>query len=1031
MLWKDMELADSDSSGLVEETRRTTKAIVEKTSQQQQHRRLHRWKNHRKVIIDDDDDDDDETRLLGSPKVLSQISSYKQKINCSFSDSSDGSFDRLLDNLRIKDDNDCDNQSHQSDDATEKNDNNDIDDEGSSSSIQDRSEWPHKVLESRNDSCDSSSVDLSLTNDHDYSVCNTAASPVWIRNDQGEYQLLQHPLPNLCIPEPIFHILYDHQKEGIEFLARLHASEIGGILGDDMVSFTGSFCIVVTTYAYLESISRTASPFCLSRTHNNNKKKGMGKTFMTLVFLHGLFRTKTITSALIVAPVSVIHGWEREAKAILSSMSARTNQYRISMLTSTLSITQRRKVLQSTSKNAICITTYGMVRENTDDFIKYSKFDYVILDEGHTIKNESSQIAQACRKISVRKSTHRLILTGTPILNNLRDLWALFDFATNGKILGDRKQYMANFANPIEAARDVNATERIVRAGEMANQRLQKQLQPYFLQRLKADILADRLPPKTELIVWTHLSELQRQLYSDFMKENSMIRNLLLGTEKSPLVAITSLKKLCGHPLLFHTNNLRTMEDTRDAPSFEVAVETMELSDLVHQSVKLQILRDIVKHLLSNRHKILIFSQSTRMLDIIEKVLQDVNIFGSLSLSSSLARIDGSTSESNRQRVVKEFNNADGQPHRKSIGVLLLSTKAAGVGLTLNAADRVILFDPSWSPAEDAQAVDRCYRIGQTSPVVVYRLIAAGSVEEKMYEKQIHKDGIRRTVLDNLSLAKTNSNSHDVPQRRLEIQRYFDATELRKLFELGEPGVCKVMEKLQDNLTANEIKEDWSSHDFLLSHPGVVGLSRHDGFYNRANVATDINDINPTGSIDIPTDPIFIDLTEQGRHFTGRRSQTTMDDSILLITLLEDDNDNHITSESFLIDSDETVDEHDDKVLLDESHESARKEEPIMVKENCPPGLNVECSRARAFSNALTDSHDAHQSPVSEKLEKVNEYVNRRQPRRAFQTLTEILVDHSNEISENQEEEIHTKIVHLANTLQLNLFAFSNQNALS
>jgi hypothetical protein len=586
-------------------------------------------------------------------------------------------------------------------------------------------------------------------------------------------------------------------------------------------------------------------------------------------------------------------------------------------------------------------------------------------------------------------------------------LWALFDFATSGKILGDRKHFWNSFANPIEAARDVNATESIVRAGEMANQKLQEKLKPYFLQRLKADILADRLPPKTELIVWTHLSELQRQLYSDFVKENSMIRKLLLGQEKSPLVAITSLKKLCGHPLLFHTQQSRNVEET-DVPSFAIEVEKLERSDLIHQSTKLEVLREIVKHLLSNGHKILVFSQSTCMLDIIEKVLQHLSI-GSVSVSSSLARIDGSTSEFERQRVVKEFN-AGCQPHRKGLDVLLLSTKAAGVGLTLNAADRVILFDPSWSPAEDAQAVDRCYRIGQTSPVVVYRLIAAGSVEEKMYEKQIYKDGIRRTVLGNLSLTKTDSNSYDVP-RRLEIQRYFDATELRKLFELCEPGVCKVMEKLQENLTADEIKEDWGSHDFLLAHPGVVGLSRHDGFYNRANIVTDIDDTHPSRLIDdIATEPTLIDLTEEAKTCNGGQNFV---DEFSLINLLEDDTLNHATSESFLTDTDKTVDENDDKDHVDESQESECNEGSF--KENCPPDFNVE--------SYITSNHDAHQSSVSEKLEKVNECVRHKHPRRALQILTDILQTHRDEISNSQEEEIHQKIVHLASTMQLNLFA--------
>lgn len=197
----------------------------------------------------------------------------------------------------------------------------------------------------------------------------------------------------------------------------------------------------------------------------------------------------------------------------------------------------------------------------------------------------------------------------------------------------------------------------------------------------------------------------------------------------SPLEAITYLKKLCDHPLL--------VSDMRCYKKSEI------------ESGKLQVLLYLLGELKCNGHKSLIFSPSTKILDIIES-----------SLPLNLARIDGQTKGKDRQKLVDEFNRKESK-----IDAMLLSTKAAGIGLNLTGADRAIIFSPSWNPADDAQAVDRCYRIGQRKDVVVYRFITAGTVEEKMYEKQVYKDGIRRTITTTSGCA---------------TERFFDEDDLRK-----------------------------------------------------------------------------------------------------------------------------------------------------------------------------------------------------------------------------------------------------------
>jgi hypothetical protein len=373
-----------------------------------------------------------------------------------------------------------------------------------------------------------------------------------------------------------------------------------------------------------------------------------------------------------------------------------------------------------------------------------------------------------------------------------KELWALFDWATSGQVLGSLKDFNSKFAKPIEAARQKYAVDSIIRNGERANKELQASLQPHFLQRLKVDYLKDKLPPKTELVVWTQLSSQQRVMYTEFVNEGGVVGQILAGEKTSPLEAITWLKKLCGHPLLIEQPGEKLSD----------ALQKQKARSITEQSPKMQILMAFLHKFRSEGHRTLVFSQSTRMLDIIEKAAKEF----------AVARIDGSTKERDRQRLVDIFNSDQCAFH-----VMLLSTKAAGLGLTLTGSCRVIVYDPSWNPAEDAQAVDRSYRIGQKNPVLVYRLIAAGTVEEKMYEKQVYKDGIRRTVF-------TEGSS--------VVERYFDHNELRALFKLGDPGVCKVMEKISQ--TAQHLEIEWSRHGFILEHEGTVGISRHDGFYHES-----------------------------------------------------------------------------------------------------------------------------------------------------------------------------------------------------
>mmetsp|Transcript_13981 Transcript_13981/g.35158 ORF Transcript_13981/g.35158 Transcript_13981/m.35158 type:complete len:510 (-) Transcript_13981:943-2472(-) len=319
----------------------------------------------------------------------------------------------------------------------------------------------------------------------------------------------------------------------------------------------------------------------------------------------------------------------------------------------------------------------------------------------------------------------------------------------------------------------------------------QQLIQPYFLQRMKSEYLAECLPSKHEYVLWTNLSPLQRDMYLRYI-ESETVSAILGGEAKSPLFAISWLTKLCGHPLLVKTETVETIDNFYDHDPHE----------LMRTSQKLGVMYNLVNALVSNGHRTLIFSQFTTVLDIIERVLEE---------EFKLSRIDGQTRGKDRQKLVDEFNDPESE-----VDIMLISTKAGGQGLTLTGADSCIVYDPSWNPAEDAQAVDRCYRLGQKKKVQVYRLITAGTVEEKRYEKQIHKDGIRRTVLTNTGNATA---------------KYFTKEELRKrVFVLGVEGECEFLDKLEAKGYIFK-KREFPEHSHS-SLEGVIGQSSHDIVYS-------------------------------------------------------------------------------------------------------------------------------------------------------------------------------------------------------
>ena len=343
----------------------------------------------------------------------------------------------------------------------------------------------------------------------------------------------------------------------------------------------------------------------------------------------------------------------------------------------------------------VIITTYGTMLRDIEALHKY-KFHHVILDESQAIKNPLAKSAKAARLLSAE---HRIVMTGTPVENNTFELWSQFAFLNPG-LLGSMDYFKSQFANPIESAGDEKAAEL-----------LRKLVYPFILRRTKEQVALE-LPPRTERIVYTDMDTAQKKLYTQTRERYRADLMGLIETEGmnnarfKVLEGLLRLRQIAIHPALVDK------QYKGEAPKFEVLLETLET-------------------LQAENHKALIFSQFVETLKLVKKELDARKI--------KYIYLDGQTQK--RQDKVDEFQNDS------SIPFFLISLKAGGVGLNLTAADYVTHLDPWWNPAVEMQASDRAHRIGQTRPVFVYKIIARGTVEEKILELQEKKRALVKNII--------------------------------------------------------------------------------------------------------------------------------------------------------------------------------------------------------------------------------------------------------------------------------------------
>ncbi|MDF0732434.1 DEAD/DEAH box helicase [Pseudomonas entomophila] len=451
-------------------------------------------------------------------------------------------------------------------------------------------------------------------------------------------------------PQGLAATLRPYQQQGLNWLQALREMGTGGILGDDM---------------------------------------GLGKTLQTLA--HLLLEKEAgrlVQPALAVMPTSLVPNWLDEAQRFAPSLRVLA-----------LHGPSRTKHFTTLHDYDLVLTTYALAPRDLEH-LRAQHWHVLVLDEAQNIKSSTSKAAQAVREL---QAGQRLCLTGTPMENNLGELWSIFHFLMPGW-LGDSKRFTQDYRTPIERQGD---RERMT---HLANR-----IRPFLLRRTKEQV-ARELPPKTEMVHWVELSDAQRDTYEavrvamDKKVRDEIARN---GAARSQIVildALLKLRQVCC--------DLRLVKGAEAKGSFA-------------DKGKLGSLLEMLEELLSEGRKVLLFSQFTSMLALIEAELEKRGIRYSL--------LTGETRD--RRAPVQQFQNGDSE-------VFLISLKAGGTGLNLTAADTVIHYDPWWNPASENQATDRAYRIGQDKPVFVYKLITRGTVEEKIQQLQQEKAALAAGLLD-------------------------------------------------------------------------------------------------------------------------------------------------------------------------------------------------------------------------------------------------------------------------------------------
>jgi SNF2 family DNA or RNA helicase len=415
---------------------------------------------------------------------------------------------------------------------------------------------------------------------------------------------------------------------------------------------------------------------------------GLGKTLQAIIALTQHKIDHPNQPSIVICPTSLVYNWKEEFAKFNPNLNA---------LPVDGNPNQRKKLLKDLDQYDIIITSYTLVQKDIE-FYKTISFGYAILDEAQHIKNRGTRNAQSVKMI---QASHRLILTGTPIENSLEELWSLFDFLMPG-LLSTYERFVEKYIRQSTT----------LQAGKSL-ENLRRKVAPFILRRMKRDVLED-LPPVSEIVYHCHLSDVQQKLYRSYAASARQELSQLVKKEGFDrvqihvLATLTRLKQICCHPAIF-------------------AKDKAESGD----SSKYEMLLELLQTLMEGKHKTVIFSQYTRMLNIMREDLQSQGI--------PFEYLDGSSK--NRLSIVKKFNED------QNIPIFLVSLKAGGSGLNLVGADTVIHYDMWWNPAVENQATDRVHRLGQKNSVSSYKLITLNTIEEKILDMHNRKKGLVKEVV--------------------------------------------------------------------------------------------------------------------------------------------------------------------------------------------------------------------------------------------------------------------------------------------
>ena len=474
---------------------------------------------------------------------------------------------------------------------------------------------------------------------------------------------------------------------------------------------------------------------------------GLGKTIQVIGLIAHLMTMKVLGPYLIVAPLATLPNWVREIQKWLPSQPVvryhGTSEEREAFLKGPLKAT-----LRKSPSFPIIVTSYEVSIKDQKRLNRIGEFTYLVVDEGQRLKNHRCTLIKSLKQID---SSNRLLLSGTPIQNNLDELWSLLNFV-NPQIFDDLSVFQSWFG--FKAIGQQTKEDEVLEAQkrDQTVTKLHNILRPFLLRRIKKDVLKD-MPPKKEIVVYAGMSKLQLgymdQIEASTLKETLLAQGIENGKSLSQTNKQMNQRKNANHPFLFG-------EPIDSATGMHIGTAHPQL--LVRASGKFALLDRMLTRLHGDGHQVLIFSQMTAVLSVIEDYL--------IWKKFNYCRIDGSTKIDERQRQMDVFNaektsGKDGKRNKADdrTFVFLLSTRAGGLGINLTAADTCIIFDSDWNPHQDSQAMDRCHRIGQTLPVAVYRLLTVGSVDIEMMEKQISKKKLERMAITGGDFRKAGARS--------------------------------------------------------------------------------------------------------------------------------------------------------------------------------------------------------------------------------------------------------------------------------